>query len=670
MGGIRKTAATSAWRMFLSTWCAFVSTQVFPVNIYPNAVKVSGASEISDNLVSGFAGSVNSYGGDSILSGSGGQIATLSMSASGAVIEGGYFSRYVSTPATVGYQALYKTSAAVTGSESIYPNPSATIYEVEYSTSPDFTGAVMYASSTTWPVSLTGLADETTYFTRLRATYMGFDPSPYASLLSLFVCGSAPVYPPSNLAAESRPGNRIYLSWDLSPAANAAQYSLYSDYGTGAIDYGSPMAVLTSTETGYTTPVIASSGSYKFTLRAMTACGSEESNVNVMASAPAVEALTGVKTAVRIPQTGKRLSGNRVTVMAEPILGDAAQIRQVIFQYKASTAAEWLEIIPANLNHLNPDTDPPYVIHWDVTGLVQTEYDIRAVAVDVRDDPDPTPPAIAVSVDLVDPDISENTVAGGVVKKEQKVNNEIQNIIQAADEGTAQVTRVALPAGSLNASTITVSVTNSPALIPPALEGAESAGVISEVSLSNSQSQLTAGKTAEITLYYPDENNDGIVDGTAVRADTLRMYSCDGLTGTWRDDLNSRVNFSGKGVTGRSSHFSFFALFTPLAANLDSVAVYPIPFKPNDGDPDTGAPYSAGDPNSGIIFDNLPAVVSIKIYTVSGQLVDKFGSDASSGKLQWDVRNEDGRPVASGGYIAAISSPGQKTITKKIVVIR
>ena len=98
--------------------------------------------------------------------------------------------------------------------------------------------------------------------------------------------------------------------------------------------------------------------------------------------------------------------------------------------------------------------------------------------------------------------------------------------------------------------------------------------------------------------------------------------------------------------------------------------VYPVPFLPNNSSSDDGVPYTAGNPNSGIIFDNLTSEATIKIYTLGGERVARFGSSNTFGRLQWDVKNEKGEDVASGGYLAVISSPNSLSVVKKILVVR
>jgi hypothetical protein len=253
---------------------------------------------------------------------------------------------------------------------------------------------------------------------------------------------------------------------------------------------------------------------------------------------------------------------------------------------------------------------------------------------------------------------------------EQKIYNTVVNTVKAADDGSSQITNVVIPAGAIANSTAIVTMTNNPTIVPPPPADAQGCGVAAKISLSNGQGLLSGGKTAAVTLSFADNNNDGFVDGTSVRTDSLEIYSASASTGPWKKDFSSSVDLSARTVTGYTPHFSFFSLFAPLSADLSSVEIYPVPFIPKDGNPDTGAAYSLGDQNSGIIFDKLPGSVHIKIYTVTGQLVAHFGSDSSSGKLQWNVKNDDGHDVASGGYIAVISSPGHKDAVKKILVVR
>ncbi|GIV46179.1 MAG: hypothetical protein KatS3mg036_0997 [Ignavibacterium sp.] len=74
-----------------------------------------------------------------------------------------------------------------------------------------------------------------------------------------------------------------------------------------------------------------------------------------------------------------------------------------------------------------------------------------------------------------------------------------------------------------------------------------------------------------------------------------------------------------------------------------------------------------------VTFSNLPDEVTIKIFTLGGTLVRTLNtsdkSSPSSTFLRWNLKNEDGLRVASGLYIAIVSSPkfGEKILKFSII---
>ena len=565
-------------------------------------------------------------------------------------------------PAGLKAVAVYVSSVVLNWS--LEDNPALTQAELHRSTDAAVYAKVFGGASVEYTDE--DLQACTTYYFKVLNRNNYNIPTAFTPPLTVYTVGSSPVAP-YGLAAAAQAGGRIALSWSLSPSA-VTSYKLYYDHGGGAIDYLIPLAVLGSTVTTYTTGALTPGVTYRFGLRA-NLCTNEELNTSLTAAAMAAAAPAALRAVITVPQAGRKVGGDRLTVMAGIAAGAAADVKQVRFQYAPSGSSSWLDISTATAAHPNPDTDAPYFVHWDVSALSGL-YDLRAVAMDQNGIEDSSAAAITVSMDTYDPDISETLQAGGGVRKEQKIYNTVASDVLSADAVSTRFIRLLVPAGALSASTVTLSVTNSPASSPAPPSDAQGYGAVSAVSLSDGETQFAGGLSAALTFSYPDVNGDGIVDGTALRAENLRIYSAATLAGPWKMDFDSVVDLSSHTVTALTPHFSYFGLFSPLGTKMDQVRVYPVPFVPNDKNADNGTEYTAGDASSGIIFDKLPGVVTIKIYTVTGQLVAELGSENSGAKLRWDAKNSDGKPAASGGYLAVISSPGRGSGVKKLLIVR
>lgn len=92
-------------------------------------------------------------------------------------------------------------------------------------------------------------------------------------------------------------------------------------------------------------------------------------------------------------------------------------------------------------------------------------------------------------------------------------------------------------------------------------------------------------------------------------------------------------------------------------------------------------PYNINDPllelqgwtdQRGIQFYNLPGKVTIKIFTESGDLVQRIDheSSVSSGYEFWDMITQNQQVISSGVYIAVFQKPGGETAFQKLLVVR
>ncbi|MBI3293017.1 MAG: hypothetical protein HYZ73_09480 [Elusimicrobia bacterium] len=168
---------------------------------------------------------------------------------------------------------------------------------------------------------------------------------------------------------------------------------------------------------------------------------------------------------------------------------------------------------------------------------------------------------------------------------------------------------------------------------------------------------------ALISLPYQD-NEQGLVTGSPVptRAKRLSLAFLDEQQHRWIT-LQSQVDLAAKTVQAPTRHFSIYSLMANPDFSLADVIVYPVPFAPNSGDPNQGTEAS------GITFANLSTQATIKIYTLSGELVRTLDHTSGLSTLQWDTANDEGQKVFSGVYLWLVQNAREKK-TGKLVIIR
>ena len=84
---------------------------------------------------------------------------------------------------------------------------------------------------------------------------------------------------------------------------------------------------------------------------------------------------------------------------------------------------------------------------------------------------------------------------------------------------------------------------------------------------------------------------------------------------------------------------------------LDLIGIVPNPY--------FGASrYETGNLERIARFINMPDVVNIRIYTVSGSLIRTINKTGPSRSVDWDLTTESGLPVASGMYLIHVDVPG------------
>ncbi len=172
---------------------------------------------------------------------------------------------------------------------------------------------------------------------------------------------------------------------------------------------------------------------------------------------------------------------------------------------------------------------------------------------------------------------------------------------------------------------------------------------------------------ATVTIPYQDVDQDGIVDGTTIDENSLRIFYLNTVTQRWKLIKNVQVNVGENTVSSEVEHFSVFTIMGYNGLNLsalDNVYHYPNPCYPARGQQ--------------VTIVNLPIdyLMIIYVYNINGELVRKLKENdeiercPSSAKAVWDCKNESGEEVASGVYIYLIAAGSERKTGKKIAIIK
>jgi YVTN family beta-propeller protein len=389
----------------------------------------------------------------------------------------------------------------------------------------------------------------------------------------------------------------------------------------------------------------------------ITACDNWNNSAQTQVYEIEIEGQKGTAKAwIEVPWDGKRIRGNAVTVVAR---ADENTV-SVRFQYRMKDEGEessWIDIAL--------DERFPYHIYWNTSSLENGAYNLRAVAYDENNLPDPAPEAITVYVDDVNPDIVEDgnpdVDPNTPHRLEQRVDPGEDNEVIIADGTEAHI-----PYGAFRSYTSIIIESVLPLDVPsPADESIiKPLGIYRKYEMADGTRLFDENIT--LNIPYPDENNDSIVDGTDVSKDDIKVLYLDESGNEWLEASSNKgissaryVYFveSGndkKSVSVKVNHFTVFGLFYyDYKESLDGVIVYPNPFKSYEGDVK-------------ITFDGLTEKVKIRIYTVAGRLIKELRS-AEGGKLDWDITDDD---VKSGVYFYVVTNDKGARETGKLAILK
>jgi hypothetical protein len=185
--------------------------------------------------------------------------------------------------------------------------------------------------------------------------------------------------------------------------------------------------------------------------------------------------------------------------------------------------------------------------------------------------------------------------------------------------------------------------------------------------------EMSQNLDTRITLYvpYPDTDNNGVVDGTGIKEDTLKLFYFD-ENSRWvevaetgfaalKKASSAGVETTDNYLVANIQRLGIFALmaYTP-GIDLRNVIVYPNPYKPNS---------NLG--HDKITFDGLTTgKQNFKIFTLSGRIINEWDQDAPTGQVTWNPLDKDGQSIPSGVYFYLITDPDGNKTKGKIAIIK
>ena len=243
---------------------------------------------------------------------------------------------------------------------------------------------------------------------------------------------------------------------------------------------------------------------------------------------------------IEAPGAGRTIRGDSVTVAARLLQGHPGGVSPsagVRFEVRALPFGTFAPVPAGEPVRPNPDTTYPFFIHWNVTGVPDGDYEMRAVAHDAAGAPDPSPAVAPVTIcNGCDPDIEEGVNGEGRQESRTAADGAADSAAEAADRTLhGALARFALPAGSLllPGDAIRILFPDEAGELPRLEQPEQNIGAFVDVTLESGQSALEGGRTAALDIQYADANLDGVVDGTAVREEDLELRHLDGETGRY-----------------------------------------------------------------------------------------------------------------------------------------
>jgi len=417
-----------------------------------------------------------------------------------------------------------------------------------------------------------GLINNTTYYYTVRSVGINGMESGDSTVVGATPQPGPPISV-DELIAELNGDNTIAtIFWFASLTPDISSYNIYWNNGSGPINYTTPLGSVPGTQLSWsTTSQLIPGSTYSFGIRVVKS-GFEEENDFVIASVTVPEIFIPAPCMnITKPLGGKRIDGNRLTVKADLCDNSADVVDYVTFEYRMQGDLAWSAMPAAAVPHPNPDNKAPYKVHWDVDQLSQGNYDIRAVARGVNGAVDVNPPSVTITIDRDKQGFSESLDSNNDVVANDIVGRNKANKIEFSSAQHENIYTIEIPEGAMDADAVITAEIPTHEEMATRLSGILATDRFVRLRLSSGQRIFSPGKEVRITIPYLDDNNDGIVDGTAIPVADLTMRWYDPASSTWEASGLSDlvINQAAKTISALSNHFSDFGLMPPTVDDID-----------------------------------------------------------------------------------------------------
>ncbi len=257
-----------------------------------------------------------------------------------------------------------------------------------------------------------------------------------------------------------------------------------------------------------------------------------------------------LKAWISTPKDGWDVSGAEVTVHANTAPGHLTASVQL--QYKLSSTSIW-----SNLGAVMLPPANSFKTSWDATGLVNGQnYDLRVVALDTATNMVYSDTVtVTVAVWNNEPGDMDESDSSGKHTKQQKGSTNEATVVVVLDG-----TQVTVPAET-TATNPVVHLEVTGANTNPLSGSAVGTVSLNENRKVSIDGDPALGKAIEITIPYPDADNDGFVDGTQIPEGTLMPLWYDTASVQWRRPLAQEVDKTRNEVKLKTYHLTEFGLF-------------------------------------------------------------------------------------------------------------